>query len=156
MQFNRNEYLVGNFDHESVEEKTNAYNAYHLKGMEWNNYIKDYVKNCLGNAIGTFNYPWQLVQPFANLGPFIDLGLFIQAADYLESLESENESFNENKALWVERLRTADDLVYQATNNPDYESFTIKEMKKNGTIEKLSKVGSLEQLKNLNKENSKE
>lgn len=156
MQFNRNEYLVGNFDHESVEEKTNAYNAYHLKGMEWNNYIKDYVKNCLGNAIGTFNYPWQLVQPFANLGPFIDLGLFIQAADYLESLESEDEGFNENKALWVERLRTADDLVFQATNNPDYESFTIKEMKKDGTIEKLSKVGSLEQLKNLNKENSKE
>lgn len=156
MQFNRNEYLVGNFDHESVEEKTNAYNAYHLKGIEWNNYIKDYVKSCLGNAIGTFNYPWQLVQPFANLGPFIDLGLFIQAADYLESLESENESFNENKALWVERLRTADDLVYQITNNPDYESFTIKEMKKNGTIEKYSKLGSLEQLKNLNKENSKE
>lgn len=134
MQFNRNEYLAGNFDINNNQEKMNAYYAQEKKGLDWNNYIKDYLKRCLGDAIGTFDYPWQLVQPFANLGPFIEFGLFNQAADYLETLESDDAGFNANKTLWCARLRSADDYEYQKSLNPNYKTFTIDQMMKDGTI----------------------
>lgn len=134
MQFNRNEYLDGNFDQNNKDERINAYNAHSKMGLDWNNYIKDYLKKCLGDAIGTFDYPWQLVQPFANLGPFIEFGLFNQAADYLDTLQSDDVGFNANKKLWSERLRSADDYSYQKSINPNYKTYTIEQMIKDGTI----------------------
>lgn len=130
MQFNRREYLNNNFDKNSGIERKNAYWANHLIGLDWNNYIKGYVKDCLGDAIGTFDYDYQLVMPFATIGPFVDFGLFNQAADFLESLNSENEEFEANKNLWVDRLREADDHKYQKENNPDYQTFTQKFMQR--------------------------
>ena len=44
MQFNREEYLKGNFDTTSQEERKNAYYATKLIGLSWNNYIKDYFR----------------------------------------------------------------------------------------------------------------
>lgn len=117
MQFNRNKYMSGDFDISNRDEVRNAYYAQQYKGLEWNYYIKDYVKKCLGNAIGTFEYDWKKIQPFANLGAFIDFGLFNQAADYLDTLETDDDEFNTNKALWSARLRTADDYVYQKAQN---------------------------------------
>lgn len=130
MQFNREEYLAGNFDKSSDIERKNAYYANHLIGLDWNNYIKEYVKDCLGDAIGTFNYGYELVMPFATIGPFIDFGLFNQAADYLESLKSGVEEFETNKNLWINRLRLADDYEYQKQNNPEYTTFTQKFMQR--------------------------
>lgn len=130
MQFNREEYLNNNFDKNSDIERKNAYWANHLIGLDWNNYIKEYVKDCLGDAIGTFDYNYQLVMPFATIGPFIDFGLFNQAADYLESLHSGNEEFEANKNLWIDRLRKADDYKYQKENNPEYQTFTQKFMQR--------------------------
>ena len=135
MQFNRNKYISGDFDLTNQDEIKNAYYAQQYKGLDWNNYIKDYLKRCLGDAIGTFSYDWKKVQPFANLGPFIDFGLFNQAADYLDTLESDDDGFNTNKALWSARLRAADDYAYQKAQNSDYQTFTIKEMIKDGTID---------------------
>lgn len=125
MQFNRNGYLNGEYDLSSQEERKNAYYANERKGLEWNNYIKDYFKKCLGDAIGTFNFSWELCLPFVNLGPFIDLGLFIQASEFLKSQpDTDDPTFNEYKNLWVERLKSADDYKYQKENNPDYITFT--------------------------------
>lgn len=135
MQFNRNEYLKGNFDDSILDERKNAYFAQEKKGLDWNNYIKDYFKRCLGDAIGTFNYPWQLVQPFTNLGPFIEFGLFNQAADYLDTLKSDDAGFNTNKALWSARLRSADDYEYQKSLDPNFKTFTVDQMIKDGTID---------------------
>ena len=128
MQFNREEYLKGNFDTNSPEERKNAYYATKLIGLNWNNYIKEYFKDCMGDAIGTFEYNYQLVMPFATAGVLVDFGLFKQAAEYLESLESDNVEFNANKNLWIERLLSADDHYYQKEHNPDYITFTEKSM----------------------------
>lgn len=130
MQFNREEYLKGNFDASSSEERKNAYYANTLIGLDWNNYIKKYFKDCMGDAIGTFEYDYQLIIPFATIGSLVDFGLFKQAAEYLKTLESDNEEFNVNKNLWVERLLSADDHYYQKENNPDYVTFTQKTMSK--------------------------
>ena len=128
MQFNREEYLKGNFDTTSQEERKNAYYATKLIGLSWNNYIKDYFKDCMGDAIGTFEYNYQLVMPFATAGVLVDFGLFKQAAEYLQSLKSDNIEFNANKNLWIERLLSADDHYYQKEHNPDYITFTEKSM----------------------------
>lgn len=130
MQFNREEYLKGNFDISSSEERKNAYYANTLIGLDWNNYIKKYFKDCMGDAIGTFEYDYQLIIPFATVGSLVDFGLFKQAAEYLKTLESDNEEFNVNKNLWVERLLSADDHYHQKENNPDYVTFTQKTMSK--------------------------
>lgn len=128
MQFNREEYLKGNFDTSSPEERKNAYYANRLIGLDWNNYIKEYFKSCMGDAIGTFEYNYQLVMPFATVGVLVDFGLFKQAAEYLGTLESDNAEFNANKDLWYERLLSADDHYYQKENNPNYITFTEKTM----------------------------
>lgn len=128
MQFNREEYLKGNFDTTSQEERKNAYYATKLIGLSWNNYIKDYFKDCMGDAIGTFEYNYKLVMPFATAGVLVDFGLFKQAAEYLQSLNSDNIEFNTNKNLWIERLLSADDHYYQKEHNPDYITFTEKTM----------------------------
>lgn len=136
MQFNREEYLKGNFDKNSPEERKNAYYATRLIGLDWNNYIKEYFKDCMGDAIGTFEYDYQLVMPFATVGVLVDFGLFKQAAEYLDSLQSDNEEFNFNKELWVERLLSADDHYYQKEHNPDYITFTTRTMaEKNKPVE---------------------
>lgn len=137
MQFNREEYLKGNFDTTSQEERKNAYYATKLIGLRWNNYIKDYFKDCMGDAIGTFEYDYKLVMPFATAGVLVDFGLFKQAAEYLQSLTSDNAEFNTNKNLWIERLLSADDHYYQKEHNPDYITLTEKTMaeKNNPVVE---------------------
>ena len=98
MQFNRREYLKGNFDTNSPEERKNAYYATKLIGLDWNNYIKEYFKDCMGDAIGTFEYSYQLVMPFATVGVLVDFGLFKQAAEYLNTLVTDNEEFEVNSS----------------------------------------------------------
>lgn len=138
MQFNRREYLKGNFDTNSPEERKNAYYATKLIGLDWNNYIKEYFKDCMGDAIGTFEYNYQLVMPFATVGVLVDFGLFKQAAEYLNTLVTDNEEFEVNRKLWVERLLSADDHYYQKENNPNYITFTEKFMARKDEIKEES------------------
>ncbi len=107
--------------------KGNSYQPLKMADFSCQHYIKDYVKKCLGNAIGTFEYDWKKIQPFANLGAFIDFGLFNQAADYLDTLETDDDEFNTNKALWSARLRTADDYAYQKAQNLNCQPSAIEE-----------------------------
>lgn len=152
MQFNREEYLKGNFDTSSAEERKNAYYANQLIGLDWNNYIKKYFKNCMGDAIGTFEYNYKLVMPFATAGVLVDFGLFKQAAEYLNSLESDNEEFNVNKNLWVERLLSADDHYYQKEHNPDYITFTQKLMDEKNEIKEEKPLDFTESEDNTEKD----
>lgn len=151
MQFNREEYLKGNFDTSSPEERKNAYYANRLMGLDWNNYIKEYFKSCMGDAIGTFEYNYQLVMPFATVGVLVDFGLFKQAAEYLSTLVADNEEFEVNRKLWVDRLLSADNHYYQKENNPDYITFTEKFMARNDEIKEES---TLDLTENNNKPES--
>lgn len=133
MQFNRNKYLVSDFDLDNEDEIKNAYYAQQYKGLDWNNYIKNYVIKCLSDAIGTYGFEYKDIQDFIGVGEYINFGLFIQAANYLDSLETDNENLKIYKALWSERLSEADDYQYQLSQDPNYQTFTIKEMIKSGT-----------------------
>lgn len=128
MQFNRNEYLDGNFDHSSVKERENAYYAEQYKGLEWNNYIAPYFKFYLGNTIGSFGYSYSIMKSFADVGTFIDMGLFAQAAEALSNVDTGNETINANLAKWVEYLKKADDYTYQLENNTGYVSTAVQDL----------------------------
>lgn len=135
MQFNRNKYLVSDFDLDNENEIKNAYYAQQYKGLDWNNYIKSYIIKCLADAIETYSFGYKDLKEFVEVGEYINFGLFIQAADYLDSLETDNENLKIYKTLWSERLREADDYQYQLSQDSNYQTFTIKEMIKNKTYD---------------------
>lgn len=108
MQFNRNEYLKGNFDATSQDEVTIANRATKLSGLEWNLYIKNYIIKYISSLLSTYSY--SIVAPFVSLSSFLEFGLFSQAIEYLNAQSCGNTQLEAIRDGLINILKNADDI----------------------------------------------
>ena len=137
MQFNRNEYLKFNYDTSLLAENEANYFANIYKGLEWNQYIKSYLKRCFGNYMATEGYTYHEIMDLQLANSMIDYGLFTQAAEYFEAIAKKNPILRDGLNFWAQKLREADDYEYQKANDPEYQTFTEQEEAKAATIPNL-------------------
>ena len=137
MQFNRNEYLKFNYDTSITAENEANYYANVYKGLEWNQYIKSYLKRCFGNYMATSGYTYNDIMNLQLANSMIDYGLFTQAAEYFEQISKRNPALATGLEFWAQKLREADDYEYQKDNNPEYQTFIEREQAKAAAIPNL-------------------
>lgn len=134
MQFNRTKYLHYEYDVTIREEVEANYYANIYKGLEWNQYIKSYVKRCFGNYMATEGYTYQNIMDFQLANSMIDYGLFNQAADYFDDISKKDAELASGLKFWSQKLREADDYEYQKSNDPEYQTFTEQQQAKAAAI----------------------
>ena len=113
MQFNRNEYLKGNFDATSQDEVTIANRATKLSGLEWNLFINNYIIKCLRSdlmyiAIGSASSLMQYV-------PMIQLGMFHTVSSLLSATSFTDEKLEAFRTKWIPLFQSANDIEEEAS-----------------------------------------
>lgn len=107
MQFNKDEYLKGNFDASSEDEIIIANKATKISGLEWNLYIKNYIIKYISSLLSAYSY--SIVSPFVTLSSFLEFGLFSQAIEYLNAQNCGNTQLETIRDGLVKILKEADD-----------------------------------------------
>lgn len=113
MQFNRDEYLKGNFDASSEDEITIANRATKISGLEWNLYISNYVLKYLRSdlmyiAIGSASSLMQYV-------PMIQLGMFHTVSSLLSATSFTDEKLEAFRTKWIPLFQSANDIEEEAS-----------------------------------------
>lgn len=123
MTFNRDDYLIGNFNKSSKDEVRNFNATADNKGIDWNNYIKDYLIKMLSVDICEIDTEIFLSSiSFADFTVIILLlqsGLFGLAATKLATLSCTEDSLVALKDKWEPLIIAADDTLNDSSDSSD-------------------------------------
>jgi len=109
MQFNRDKYLLGEYDLSSSIECTNANKAKVISQLDWNLFIKDYVIRELRKDLMKIDGIAEGLQLMQYV-PFLTLGMFNTCAMLLSQVTFTNETLEAIRLKWIPLLVSANDI----------------------------------------------
>jgi hypothetical protein len=109
MQFNRDKYLLGEYDLSSSIECTNANKAKVISQLDWNLFIKDYVIRELRKDLMKIDGIAEGLQLMQYV-PFLTLGMFNTCAILLSQETFTNETLEAIRLKWIPLLVSANDI----------------------------------------------
>lgn len=108
MQFNREEYLNGNYDLTNNNEIDAATQAKFKSDLAWNMYISNYVLFCLREDL--MSLPFSKLTSMTSLIPLLQLGMFNTAGTLLTASVGSDDGLDEFRYKWIDLFAKANDI----------------------------------------------